>query len=164
MAAPTIELLGRGPVTLETALEEERNVLRWATYAPATEKLSQELWQERDAIAATVRHHLGLRPQDRCTVLPRERWIRGGFNLCVFVEVASGSSARRIVFRVPMPHKLAETRFPGTVDEKVDSEVGAYVWVEEHCPEIRVPHLFGFGYMDGRHVSQLRVGRRASPC
>lgn len=149
----TIELLGRGPVTVDTALEEERNVLRWASYAPATEKLFQDLWDERESIAALVRHHLGLGPQDKCAVLPRDRWIRGGFNLCALVEVTSGDLTRRIVFRVPMPHKLAEIRYPGSVDEKLDSEVGAYVWVEEHCPDIRVPHLFGFGYTDGRHVS-----------
>ncbi|KAL2213275.1 hypothetical protein CC79DRAFT_1299223 [Sarocladium strictum] len=154
--APTIELLGRGPVTVETALEEERNVLRWATYAPATDRLFEDLWDNRDTIATIVRHHLGLAPSDRCTVLPRERWIRGGFNLCVFVEVASGDSTKRIVFRVPMPHKLAEGRYPGSVDEKVDTEVGAYIWVEEHCPEIKVPHLFGFGYMDGRHFTHAK--------
>ena len=94
-------------------------------------------------------------------MLPRERWIRGGFNLCVFVEVASGDATRRIVFRIPMPHKLAEARYPGSVDEKVDGEVSAYIWVEQNCPEIRVPQLFGFGYMDGRHVSvsdSLRSG------
>ena len=161
MAPPTLELLGRGAVTVEEALDEERNVLRWATYAPATEKLFQELWQERDLIAALVRHHLGLGPEEKCTVLPRERWIRGGFNLCVFVEVASGDATTRIVFRIPMPHKLAEARYPGSVDEKVDGEVSAYIWVEQNCPEIRVPQLFGFGYMDGRHVSvsdSLRSG------
>lgn len=75
------------------------------------------------------------------------------FHVCVFVEVKSGNSARKVIFRCPMPHKLAEARYPGSIDEKLSSEVGAHIWIEENCPEIRSPHLFGFGMMDGRHVS-----------
>lgn len=85
-------------------------------------------------------------------MLPSHCWIRGSFNVCVFVEVKSGSLARKVVFRCPMPHKLAEARYPGSIDEKLSGEVGAHVWIEKHCPEIRSPHLFGFG-MRGIHVS-----------
>ena len=52
-----------------------------------------------------------------------------------------------------MPHKLVEARYPRTVDEELGCEVGAHVWMEEHCPDIHVPHLFGFGFSDGHHVS-----------
>lgn len=60
---------------------------------------------------------------------------------------------QKVIFRCPMPHKLAEARYPGSIHEKLSSEVGAYIWVEENCPEIHSPHLFGFGMLDGRHVS-----------
>ena len=54
-----------------------------------------------------------------------------------------------------MPHKLAKARHPGTINEKVGCEVGAHVWMEEFCPEVRIPHLFGFGFSDGRLVGPL---------
>ncbi|OBT57788.1 hypothetical protein VE04_01636 [Pseudogymnoascus sp. 24MN13] len=50
-----------------------------------------------------------------------------------------------------MPHKLAEVKYPGTVDEKLSSEVGTYAWIQHQCPDIRIPHLYGFGFFDHRH-------------
>ncbi|KAI1126236.1 hypothetical protein F5Y10DRAFT_216389 [Nemania abortiva] len=153
---PTLELLGRGPITIKSALEEETNVINWASYRTASDKFYQELWAKRDSIAALVRHHLALGPEDVCSVLPPRHWIQGGFNVCIFVEVKSGNLSRKIIFRCPMPHKLAEARYPGSIDEKLRSEVGAYIWIEEHCPEIRSPHLFGFGRIDGRHFTHTK--------
>lgn len=51
-----------------------------------------------------------------------------------------------------LTHELAETRYEGSIDEKLGGEVGAHVWVEENCPEIPSPQLFGFGFTDGRQV------------
>ncbi|TQN69977.1 hypothetical protein CSHISOI_05534 [Colletotrichum shisoi] len=100
---------------------------------------------------------MGLGRQDRCTVLPQRDWIRGSFNVCVFVEVNPRTTAcRKVVFRCPMPHKLAEAIYPGSIDEKLSCEVGAYAWVEENCPEIRTPHLFGFGFSDNLHFTHTK--------
>ncbi|KAH8160993.1 hypothetical protein CIB48_g7247 [Xylaria polymorpha] len=148
----TLELVGRGPITFESAIEEEKNIINWVSYGPATDRFYQELWAQRDSIEALVKHHLALGREAMCRVLPSHHWIRGSFNVCVFVEVKSGNSARKVIFRCPMPHKLAEARYPGSIDEKLSSEVGAHIWIEENCPEIRSPHLFGFGMMDGRHM------------
>lgn len=156
---PTVELIGRGPMTFEAAKEEERNVIAWASYGPATDKLYHEIWEQKRSIENLVKHHLALGRQDTCTVLPPSHWIRGSFNVCVFVEVKSASLSRKVIFRCPMPHKLAEDRYPGSIDEKMSCEVGASIWVEEKCPEIRSPHLFGFGFSDGRHVSRTLVVR-----
>ena len=38
---PTIELSGRGYITIESAIEEEENVINWPSYGPATDKLYQ---------------------------------------------------------------------------------------------------------------------------
>ncbi|POR34351.1 Uncharacterized protein TPAR_05431 [Tolypocladium paradoxum] len=153
---PTLELVGRGPITIESAIEEENNIINWVSYGPATDRLYQELWEQRDSMEALVKHHLALGRQDMCIVLPPHHWIRGSFNVCVFVEVKSGSSSRKVIFRCPMPHKLAEARYPGSIHEKLSCEVGAYMWVEENCPEIRSPHLFGFGFLDGRHFTHTK--------
>jgi len=159
--SPTLELIGRGPITIESAVEEEKNVIHWASYGPATDKLYQEIWEQRESVEALVKHHMALGNQEKCTVLPPHDWIRGSFNVCVLVDVKS--SHRKVVFRCPMPHKLAEARYPGSIDEKLSCEVGAYAWVEEKCPEIRTPHLFGFGFYDGRHVSLHFAFVSASP-
>ncbi|KAI0467909.1 hypothetical protein F4859DRAFT_219128 [Xylaria cf. heliscus] len=154
---PTLELANRGPITIESALEEEKNVINWASYGPATERLYQEIWEQRGSVEALVKHHMALGRQDRCVVLPPHRWIRGGFNICVLVDVHSGSGLyQKVVFRFPMPHKLAEARYPGSIDEKLSCEVGAHVWIEQNCPEIRSPHLFGFGLTDGRHYTHAK--------
>src|SRR4051794_13040680 len=54
-----------------------------------------------------------------------------------------------------MPHKLAKAKHPGTVDKKLSSEVGAYSWMQYQCPDIRISHLYGFGFSDHHHVSHL---------
>ncbi|KAH7309074.1 hypothetical protein B0I35DRAFT_441341 [Stachybotrys elegans] len=36
----TLQLIDRPPLTVEAALDEEIDVLNWATYGPATEQLS----------------------------------------------------------------------------------------------------------------------------
>lgn len=139
---------------MESALDEEQNVINWASYGPATEKLYQEIWEQKESVEALVKHHMALGSQETCTLLPRDHWIRGSFNVCAMVQVQS--SGQKLVFRCPMPHKLAEARYPGSVDEKSSCEVGAYAWVEEHCPEIRTPHLFGFGFLDGQHFTHAK--------
>ena len=82
---PTIDIPDRGPMTLSSALDEERNVLNLASYGPAIKSLSQDLWEQRDSIASLVMHHLALGARDTCVVLPPEHWIRGGFNVCILV-------------------------------------------------------------------------------
>ena len=148
----TLQIIDREDLTLDDALAEERNVINQHSYGPATKSLYLELWKRRSSIAAIVKHHLALGEQDTCEVLSPKHWMRGSFNVCVFVKVDSSDSSREVIFRCPMPHKLAEARYPGSVDEKSGCEIGAYIWVEENCPEIRSPHLFGFGFLDGRHV------------
>ncbi|KAK0732916.1 hypothetical protein B0T26DRAFT_736057 [Lasiosphaeria miniovina] len=114
----TLELDHRGPITL-------------VAHRAAAKELSQVLWDRRTTIEALVRHHLGLAHGDTCTVAPVDRWIRGGFNMCVPVDVVQPRRARRarrarFIFRCPMPHKLAKHTYPGTVGEKLGCEVATY--------------------------------------
>ncbi|KAK3315789.1 hypothetical protein B0H66DRAFT_575943 [Apodospora peruviana] len=102
-----------------------------AGFSIALQKFYGDLSRQRDVIEAVVRHHLKLDDRDSCIVATERQWIRGAFNVCVPIE-------------------LAEVQYPGTVDEKMGCEVGAYVWMQEQCPDIRIPHLYGFGFSDGR--------------
>jgi hypothetical protein len=56
-----------------------------------------------------------------------------------------------------MPHMLAESAYPGTVDEKIGYEVATYAWLQENCPDIPIPHLWGFGFTDGRKVRSATI-------
>lgn len=69
------------------------------------------------------------------------------------------NETRKVIMRCPMPHKLAEARYPGTVDEKLSCEVGTYAWMQENSPNVPIPYLFGFGFSDGRHVRLIPADR-----
>lgn len=155
----TLELLNRAtPITYESAIDTDANIIREAAYVAACKALYNSLWRERRALEAAARHHLGLAgTQDVCKVARPAHWIRGSFNVCIPIEVQSQSpdSSRKLMIRCAMPHKLAEANYPGTVDEKMACEVGAYVWMQERCPDIPIPRLYGFGFSDHRHVSTV---------
>ena len=149
----TIKLDHRKPITYESALKKDANIISQAAHLEAATELYQSLWDQRQTIQALVRHHLRLSNQDTCIVNAKAQWIRGSFNICIPIEVRSTRCHKKLIFRCPMPHKLAEDKYPGTVDEKLSSEVGTYAWIQHQCPDIRIPHLYGFGFTDHRHVS-----------
>ncbi|RKU41349.1 hypothetical protein DL546_001171 [Coniochaeta pulveracea] len=142
--------------TLESAFEHEGNLLLRLQQQHIAQGLRHVLWGDRASIVSLVRHHLGLATDDACVVLPPSSWIQGAFNICIFVEVIKqGASAKRYIFRCPMPHKLSEEQHPGTVDEKVCCEAASYVWIQEHCTDIRIPRLYGFGLTNGCHFTHV---------
>jgi hypothetical protein len=149
---PTLELLNCPPITYQSALNTDKNIIRETQYVAATKALYRALWEERNTIKALTKHHLGLGDRDTCIVANSRQWMRGSFNVCIPIEVQSPSSCRKLVLRCAMPYKLAETENPGSVDEKMGCEVGAYAWMQEKCPDIRIPHLYGFGFSDHHHV------------
>jgi hypothetical protein len=151
----TLKLDRRKQATFESALKKDADIINQAAYFEAATELYQALWDHRQAIQALVKQHLRLGNRDTCIVNAQDQWIRGSFNICIPIEVRSARFHEKLIFRCPMPHKLAEAKYPGTVDEKLSSEVGTYAWMQYHCPDIRIPHLFGFGFSDHRHVSHL---------
>ena len=66
--------------------------------------------------------------------------------MCIPVEVRLAGFSQRLIFRGPMSHKLAKATYPGTIDEKLSSEVGAYIWMQEYCPDIPILQLYCFGF------------------
>lgn len=152
--AMTLAIRHRGrSLTFESACEEEGNLLLRLQHEHAAVSLRRRLWTQRDSLANLVRHQLGLGSGDACELQSPESWLQGAFNVCIPVEVMRrDASTARFILRCPMPHKLAEDRYPGTIDEKVSCEAASYVWMQEHCNDIRIPHLYAFGFADGRHV------------
>ncbi|KAK0103267.1 hypothetical protein ONS95_005300 [Cadophora gregata] len=39
---------------------------------------------------------------------------------------------------------------PGNADEKLRCEVASYLWIQENCPDVSIPYLFGFGFPNGQ--------------
>ena len=164
------ELLARpanNPTTYDSAIDHNENVLNKLAQVAQREALYNRLWEERRAIDAITRHHVGKYTADTrhdCAVEPTDKWLQGGFNVCVPVRLGSADSGEQqsLLFRCPLPYKLGEDNYPGTTDEKLGCEVGAYIWMQENCTDIRIPHLYGFGFSDGRQVSAGVAGNDQS--
>ncbi|CZS86089.1 unnamed protein product [Fusarium graminearum] len=139
--------------------ETEINLVHQFKHQDVSERFKFELWQKRDSIAALIRHHLQLHAGDTCIVLPHEKWIHGCFNVCVQAQVTAGNSTKKFIFRCPIPPHAGQ-QYSGIIDEKVGCEVATYIWMQQHCPEIRIPDLFAFGFTDDSsfiHIQQTSI-------
>ncbi|QYT04966.1 hypothetical protein H0G86_011868 [Trichoderma simmonsii] len=153
-AAPLkgLECRGTSPVTVDEARDSEEDyVKRWAQ-DKAMNAFVKRLYQHQDQIEALIRHHLQLHNEE-ITIAPIEKSMYGTFNFCIPIHVKYSHTYQSFMFRCPMPQKLAEAQYAGTVNEKMGCEVGAYVWMQEKCPNIRIPYLYGFGFADGRYYT-----------
>ncbi|OAA37684.1 Aminoglycoside phosphotransferase [Metarhizium rileyi] len=50
-----------------------------------------------------------------------------------------------VLLRFPLPYRVGEAVRPGNSDEKVNGEAAAYAWLQENCPSVPIPQLYGFG-------------------
>lgn len=41
---------------------------------------------------------------------------------------------------------------PGNADEKLRCEAATFIWIQEHCSEVPIPTLWGFGFVGGQSV------------
>lgn len=148
----------RLPEMYQDALDTDRNLVHQAQCSRDTELQFQQLEGEGSTMRALVKHHLNLTGACAITRSPRSKWLAGSFNVCIPIEVRSSESKARLglILRCAMPHKLAEARYPGSVDEKMSCEVATYAWMQEHCSDVRIPHLHGFGFADNRQVRTTR--------
>ena len=152
----------RGEVTYDEALDNDNNILHQLGYRDEKIKLYLHLNRNRKQIKASVAHHLGI-AANRCRIADIEDWIHGSFNLCVRIDVdADGQedigrqenpSAKQVMIRFPLPFRIGENYHPGNADEKVCCEAGTYAWLQENCPTIPIPQLYGFGLSTGQRFT-----------
>lgn len=147
----TVALFGHEPVTYEQAQAKEFNVIERHNQIALCKKLYRNLWDHRKAMSRIVKQQLSLDDGAKCIIPPPREWLRGTFNICIPIEIKSRSFSKRLILRCPMPFKHAERYYPGSVDEKLRSEIGAYAWLQEHCPDVRIPTLYGFS-LSSHHV------------
>lgn len=113
-------------VDLETALEDDENVLAKLTYPGLRDDFMHYLRTRKSDIEAIVTRHLDLRTGS-CQVA-EEGWLHGSFSLCIPVNVKDPHYAsRRVLFRVPLPYKTGEMNYPGNSEEKLRCEIATYI-------------------------------------
>ncbi|PGH18438.1 hypothetical protein AJ79_00507 [Helicocarpus griseus UAMH5409] len=142
----------RGEITYDSAKEQDANILHQSGYRDQRTTYFTHLCRSRRLIQKIVGHHLGLHSLDICHVVDVEEWIHGSFNVCIRIDVdAQGHNpARQLMIRFPLPYRIGESSCPGNADEKVRCEAGTYAWLQENCPTVPIPQLYGFGLSTGR--------------
>ncbi|RLL93487.1 hypothetical protein CFD26_100822 [Aspergillus turcosus] len=78
--------------------------------------------------------------------------MHGSFNLIVPVTVEEFG---RVIIRFPLPYRVGDSFHPGNSDEKVKCEAGTYAWLQQECPTIPIPRLYGFGLTTGQCFTTL---------
>lgn len=146
----TLPLYNGLRIGFKSAHEAEEDIIRRIAWHNSAVKATADLQRQGQEghLSSLVAHHLRIEAT-RCVVESPEKWPVGGFNKCVSIRVGDPGSSH-LLLRVPMAHRLA-----GLVEEKMRCEVATYIWMQEYCPDIRIPKLYGFGFPDGCHVSRL---------
>lgn len=151
----TLRLL-REEITYSKAQREEVDILHRLQYYDRQREFFAGLSDNRDWIKAVIAHHLRLPSTDLCQVADVGDWLHGSFNVCVPVSIndweARTQSGSRVLLRLPLPYRLGEEFRPGNSDEKIRCEAGTYAWLQENCPDIPIPRLYGFATSDGETV------------
>lgn len=142
-----------GSITLSEAKEKASNVVHQLEFPQLQRTFFQRLERQRPHIRALVAHHLGV-DLAKCEVSPPEYWRHGSFNVCVpaQVNVPNPDQPRFVMVRFPLPYRVGETTRPGNADEKLRCEAATYAWLQENCPSIPIPHLYGVGLATGQQV------------
>ncbi|KAJ5114183.1 hypothetical protein N7456_002717 [Penicillium angulare] len=133
-------------VTLEDALTEDDNILHRLDYPQKHKAFCSNLWDHKSDIEHLVSLHLGVKV---CEAADQTDWLFGSYNVCIPVYI-NRPAADRVLFRIPLPFKIGEETCPGNSDEKLRCEVATYIWLQEKCPSVPIPVLYGFAFQNGQ--------------
>lgn len=147
----------REKLTYEVAQGKERNILHELSYPKRQAEFFALLESKQRLIQAIVAQHLGLQSSTACQVAPSQDWLHGSYNVCIPVTICERRRLKqhlkkRVLIRFPLPYRIGEDFRPGNGDEKIRCEAGTYSWIQEHCPDIPIPRLYGFGLSSGDTV------------
>ncbi|KAJ5246544.1 hypothetical protein N7468_001527 [Penicillium chermesinum] len=146
----------RGEITYSAAKEEDSNILHELRYRDEKIRFFTHISRNRKLIRRIIGRHLGL-PSDACHLVSVEDWIDGSFNVCIRADIdEQGSlSKKQVMVRFPLPYRIGESPHPGNSDEKIRCEAGTYAWLEENCPDVPIPRLYGFGLSTWQNFTRL---------
>lgn len=156
---PRTRRLLRKDITYSTAKEEEVNVLHQLSYYDQQLQFFSHLNDKRNWMKAIVAYHLGLQSSVGCHVAETEDWLHGSFNVCVPVTIDHWATrqqpGQRVLLRFPLPYRIGEAFRPGNGDEKIQCEAGTYAWLQQNCPDVSIPRLYGFATSTGDTVRDV---------
>ncbi|KAM3539304.1 hypothetical protein ARSEF1564_007800 [Beauveria bassiana] len=118
-----------GPITLSGATARSSNILHSLRYPSLKSAFYSRIESHRALLTEVIAHHLGVAPS-AVDISSQKWWRHGSFNLCL----------------------PGETTRPGNADEKLACEAATYAWLEENCPTVPIPRLYGFGLSNNLRV------------
>ncbi|KIA75690.1 hypothetical protein HK57_00505 [Aspergillus ustus] len=86
--------------------------------------------------------------------------VAGGIRKFKNADTEEQWESRQLMIRFPLPYKVGEDYRPGNADENVRCEAGTYAWMQENCPTVPIPQLYGFGLSTGEiftHIDHLSL-------
>ena len=148
----------RGTTTLEAALASINDMILEISYSQNKKDFFFNLFNHRSDNEALVVRHLDLSTTEVCRIGKVERWMCGNFDMCipVYVDAWIRCPGNRVLIISPLPYKLGGSQYPGNVEEKLRCEAATFVWIKDHCPDIHIPYLWGFGFPCGQSVGSLK--------
>lgn len=120
-SAQWLKLIGK-KIKLSEALADEDNILQKLQYPKRRIDLIVLLLENENEILHIAAQHLNVKT-NACELSQVSEWIHGSFNLCIPIHV-NWNGHKRVLFRVPLPYKIGEDLFPGTVMKKLISIFG----------------------------------------
>ena len=116
----------KGLVYLEDVLDDDDDMLAQLQYPQHKKEFFDYLMVHK--AENLVRSYLGV---SRCHICVMEIWKSGSFNVCVPILIpATGRRGHDKVFvRFPLPYKVGEANNPRNAEEKLRTEVAAYIWL-----------------------------------
>ncbi|KAL3469037.1 hypothetical protein BJX99DRAFT_242199 [Aspergillus californicus] len=151
---PQTRQLLDGEITYSAAKDEEINILHELNYPEHKTRFFAFLEAHKHWIRSIVAFHLNL-SANACQVADSGEWLHGSCNVCIPVTVLGSNPGDCVLLRFPLPYRVGEFSKPGNSNEKIRCEAGTYAWLEENCPDIPIPRLYGFGMGTGETFTRL---------
>ncbi|EGX95241.1 Aminoglycoside phosphotransferase [Cordyceps militaris CM01] len=148
-----------GPITFSSATARSANVLHALQYPLLKLAFYSYVEEHRAVLAEVIAHHLGTKPAD-IEIAPQEWWQHGSFNLVIPLNVngdPAHSTVPHAILRFPLPYRVGEAANPGNADEKLNCEAATYAWLEENCPSVPIPKLYGFGLSTNQRFTNVSL-------
>lgn len=153
---PRTRRLLREDITYSAAQTKEVNILHQLGYYDQQNQFFTRIRYKQSWIKTIITHHLGLSSSDSCHVADTKDWLHGSFNVCIPVTIQNWGRKQqlgpRVLLQIPLPYRVGESFRPGNCDEKVQCEAGTYAWLQENCPDVPIPRLYGFAMSTGETV------------
>ncbi|KAJ5701131.1 hypothetical protein N7488_008679 [Penicillium malachiteum] len=163
---PQTRRLLKEEITVSQAKDKEVNILRQLEYYDQQREFISYLKPRWEWMGRVVAHHLGLSSPDDCIITVAGDWRWGSFNVCIPFHVKRWSGraksnqrqqGNRVMLRFPLPYRVGDAFRPGNSDEKLRCEAGTYAWLQQNCPDVPIPQLYGFGLSTGETFTRLDI-------